>query len=292
MAKILLTGATGYLGSHILRMLLNDGHSAVILKRSFSNTKRIDDLMRRVKAYDIDKVTIKKIFDENSIDIIIHTATNYGRNGEPITEVVKTNLVFPLEILEYAAKKNVSLFINTGTSLPKELNYYEMSKRQFIEYAKIITTEYKINFINVKLEHLYGPGEDFNRFVPMLIRKMIRNEEVEMTKGEQERDFIYIDDAVSAYQTLIKNSKRFVGFKEIEVGSGHPIKIKKFARIIKSLTGSKSKIKFGAIPYRKNEPMYTCADTSLLNKLGWKPKHTIKEGLKIEVDYCKDEMKK
>jgi CDP-paratose synthetase len=290
MTTVLLTGATGYFGSHILEMLLKSNYSVIILKRSFSDTKRISTFINGAKSYDIDKIPIENVFDENKIDIIVHTATNYGRNNETLSEIIKTNLLFPLEILECAAKKGTTLFINTSTSLPDDLNYYEMTKKQFSSYAKKMAEEKGINFLNVKMEHMYGPGEDSSRFMPSLIRKILNNEKVDMTKGEQARDFIYIEDAIEAYSAIIQNAGIFLGFKEIEVGSGMPIKIRDLASTIKSMTGSKSILNLGAIPYRKNEPMYTCANISLLKRMGWSIRYNIESGLKNDIEYYRKEM--
>jgi len=292
MTTVLLTGATGYFGSHILEMLLKSNYSVIILKRSFSDTKRISDFINGAKSYDIDKIPIENVFEENKIDIIVHAATNYGRNGESVSEIAKTNLFFPLELLESAVKNRVKTFINTGTSLPNDLNYYEMSKKQFVSYAKKIAEETGINFINVKMEHMYGPGEDSNRFMPLLIRKILNNEKVDMTKGEQARDFIYVEDAVEAYATILQNAEIFKGFREIEVGSGAPVRIKDLANTIKNMIGSKSTINFGAIPYRKNEPMYTCANISPLKRMGWTPKITLENGIMRTIEsYKKGEIK-
>ncbi|MCX6750229.1 MAG: NAD-dependent epimerase/dehydratase family protein, partial [Candidatus Pacearchaeota archaeon] len=165
-------------------------------------------------------------------------------------------------------------------------------KKQFTNYAKKIAEEKGINFINVKMEHMYGPGEDSNRFMPSLIKKMMKNEKVDMTKGEQARDFIYVEDAVEAYATILHNAEIFKGFREIEVGSGAPVRIKDLANTIKNMIGSKSTINFGAIPYRKNEPMYTCANISPLKRMGWTPKITLENGIMRTIEsYKKGEIK-
>ena len=95
---ILLTGATGFLGSHILHRLLQTNHKVVILKRSFSNTWRINSVLSKVKFYDLDKTSIETAFKEQKIDIVIHTATNYGRSNQPVSDIVDTNLMFSLKL--------------------------------------------------------------------------------------------------------------------------------------------------------------------------------------------------
>lgn len=124
---ILLTGATGFLGSHILNRLLQADYKVVILKRSFSDTWRINSVLSKVKFYDLDKTPIETAFKEQKIDVVIHTATNYGRSNQLVSSIVDTNLMFSLKLLETAA------FFNTDTLLYKYLNHYSLSKKQFIE---------------------------------------------------------------------------------------------------------------------------------------------------------------
>ena len=131
---ILLTGATGFLGSHLLEKLLESNYKIIVLKRSFSDIWRIQHLLQKVVYYDIDKVPLEKPFKENNIHIVIHTATLYGKNNEPISDIVNTNLMFPLKLLETSLRFNLDFFINTDTffnvniNLPNHQNYYVLSK--------------------------------------------------------------------------------------------------------------------------------------------------------------------
>ena len=101
MKTILLTGAPGFLGSHLLKRLLKDNYNVIILKRSFSNTFRIADLLTDIKQYNIDLINLEDVFKENKIDTVIHCATNYGRNNESHLNILQSNLILPLTILHY-----------------------------------------------------------------------------------------------------------------------------------------------------------------------------------------------
>jgi len=117
--KVILTGATGFLGSALLKALLRDNHEVIILKRSFSDTSRINNELSLVKHYDLDNVSIIKIFSENKgIDVIVHTATCYGRKNESAYQVFYSNTAFSLELLELAVKNKIKTFVNTSTILP------------------------------------------------------------------------------------------------------------------------------------------------------------------------------
>ena len=141
----------------------------------------------------------------NPSKAVVHTATCYGRNRETPLEVFEANLKFPLDLLEKAALFSTDTFFNTDTILYKYLNGYSLSKHQFVEWGKQYADEHKIKFCNIKLEHMYGPGDDDSKFTTYVINSCLNNvPEVKLTLGEQERDFIYIDDVVSAYQLLLK----------------------------------------------------------------------------------------
>lgn len=276
--KILITGATGFLGSHLVRNLIKN-NEIIILKRSFDNTNRINDILTKINYFDIDKHDLRTIFEDNNIDVIVHTATDYGRNHRSTVKTVDTNVMFALNVLELAVHFNTTTFINSDTILHRNINDYSLSKKQFLEWLK--RNAGKIQVVNLKLEHMYGPGNNTSEFVTGIVNKMINNElKIKFTRGEQKRDFVYIDDVVSAYETIINNLSNInMDFNEFEIGSGEVISIKKFVEIIHELTESKSILKFGSLPYRKYETMYSKADLKRIKELGWEPKNSIKEGL-------------
>ena len=97
---ILLTGATGFLGSYLLKDLLLKGYKVVILKRSTSNTDRLESLLDQCVSYDVDIQPLELAFEKQRIDVVIHLACHYGRNDDPIHEVIESNLIFGLRILD------------------------------------------------------------------------------------------------------------------------------------------------------------------------------------------------
>jgi len=287
MKTILITGATGFLGSHLTERLLSDGFNIIILKRSFSNIWRIKHLLDELISYDIDKISLEKIFEEHEINIIIHTATLYGRKKERISEIIEANFIFPLKILELAITNNTRYFINTDTSLSKHLNYYSLSKNQFKEWLNFLSNN--IVAINIKLEHFFGEKDDSTKFITWIINQLLNNEkEIKLTAGEQKRDFIYIEDVKEFYSILVNSLDKFdTGFHEYELGTGKTVKIKDIVIKLKELTGNtQTYLNFGAIPYRKNEIMLSKADVSKLEKeFNWQPKYSLEEGLKKTVEW-------
>jgi len=283
----LVTGATGFLGSHVVKKLLAEGQKVVILKRSFSNTKRLEAELCKVKSYDIDKLDdFADVFQEQHIDVVIHTATCYGRQGEAVEQIYDANLNFPLKLLELALRFNTDTFFNTDTILSKYLNWYALSKKQFSEIGQQFAHMGKINFIDAKLEHMYGEDDANTKFVTFMLEALQNNQdELKLTAGEQRRDFIYVDDVVEAYWKILTSQSNDKKYQHYEVGTGKTISIKELVMLAKSITKSQTKLLFGAIPYRENEIMESKADTTKLHTMGWNPTVTIKQGLERMADF-------
>lgn len=280
--KVLLTGATGYLGSYLLEEFLESGFEVSVFKRSFSNVHRIDKFINEIRTYDIDYCNIDQPFKDNGkFDVVVHTATLYGRRGESSHEIFKANIDFPLKLLETACRFNTGSFLNSDTILHKFLNAYSLSKSQFVDWGKQFSLMKSIQFNNIKLEHIYGPGDDESKFTTRVIKECLANvPEMLLTEGKQKRDFIYIDDVVSAYKVIVNKlyqSQDF--FNEYQLGTGQSVSIKEFVETVHSLSKSQTILKFGMLPYRDNELMESAANIERIKGLGWKPKVQIEDGI-------------
>lgn len=142
---VLLTGATGFLGSHLAKKLLEKGYRVAIFKRSFSDIKRIESIISDLIIYNLDECELDLPFKElNSIDFVIHTATCYGRGKEKPSEILDANICLPLKLLEILASMkqkaflNTDSFFNTDTILYRYLNYYALSKKTLFGMGKTI----------------------------------------------------------------------------------------------------------------------------------------------------------
>ena len=281
---ILISGATGFLGSHLADVLVSKGYSVVILKRSTSDLWRIDHLMSSFKSYDIDLVPIETVFIENNFDCVIHTACHYGRNNDSIEEIVNTNLVFGLQILDLALKNKVEVFMNSDTLLAKNINSYALSKKQFVDWLKHVSKNIKV--INFKIEHMFGPKDDAKKLVPWVISEFeAQVPYITLTAGQQKRDFIYIDDVVSAFVLLLDKVSFLSAFNQYEVGTGVSVTVEHFLSTLKVVYEKNkkkvaTKLVFGALPYRAGESMIVEVDNSDLMNLGWKPCVSLEQGLK------------
>ena len=285
---ILFTGGTGFLGSNILKKLTKKDFTILLLVRTSSNLYRIDNIVKKVNLQYIEKTDFDRLFKENKIDIVIHCATNYGRNQTSPLSILESNLILPLKLLQIGADNGLSCFINTDTILDKGVSYYSLSKNQFKDWLQLYST--RMVCVNVALEHFYGPVDDKSKFVAWIIHSMLTSSSaLNLTPGEQKRDFIYIDDVVAAFLSIIKatasNKKGFISY---EIGSGKTVSIRELVVLIKKLTRNDiTELNFGALPYREKEVMESKTDLTNIQELGWAPQVLLETGIKKTIEYEK-----
>lgn len=284
MKTIALAGATGFLGSNLLAAFLELDFKVVVLKRTTSNTYRINQFLHKVEVYDIDKVSVSEVFKICKVDIVVNTVCGYGRSKSSVKEVLNSNLLFGIELLEASFLNNIKSFIHTDTLLPRNLNVYSLSKAQFVDWLSFFSE--KMQIVNFRIEHMYGPDDDKEKFLPWLIHQMMESDnDINLTSGEQLRDFIYIDDVVSAYTLVISNLMNLPNWNQFDIGTNNFITVKKFVLDVASKVAKVvdfdvvSKLKFGVVPYRKGEVMIPVLNNEPLLQLGWTPTVEINEGL-------------
>jgi nucleoside-diphosphate-sugar epimerase len=285
---IVLTGATGFLGSNLLGKLLTEGYDIAAIIRTDSSLARIERWTehKNIKLYNIEKTNPRTIFEENKIDAIVHTATEYGRGGGAISNILEPNLILPVRLIELGIEYDTACFINTdsyfnkGGSTYSNLLNYSLSKKSLLVWLKQLSNQIRI--VNVTLEHMYGPGDSRSKFVENLIQEIAveRISRVHLTHGHQKRDFVYVDEVADAFIKLIEYGRTHeFTFKNFEVGTGESVQVRDFAQSIKDLSRSPSILGFGDVPYRSDEIMDSKADISALAELGWVPRIGIREGL-------------
>lgn len=285
---ILVTGINGFLGSHIANKIASK-YEVIGLGYSPENLK--SNLELPFKVYSSQNIDIERIFLDHKIDAIIHTATVYQKTNDSFAKLIRTNILLPVQLLELANKHGVKLFLNTDTFFNQPnsnysyLSYYTLSKRHFIDWRSEILGP--CTFVTLKLFHLYGPNDRPSKFVPSVIRSLINNvKEMDLTEGEQYRDFIYVDDAVAAYTCVLDNYQRGIDLqKEYEVGTMKATSIKNFVELAKELSDSITKLNFGKLEYRENEIMYARANHKPLLKIGWKMESNLEKGLKETIRF-------
>lgn len=291
--RILLTGPSGFLGSSLARNWIAHGHDLCLLARPTSRLDRLGGLpssVRVVRASGPDEVSAAVRLA--APDVIVHTACSYGRKGETALDVMDANLRLGTVLLQTLLDQPVracgpTTFLNTGTVLEPDVSLYALSKTQFSAWGAqlAVLAPERLRFIDIRLQQMYGPGDDRSKFTTHVLEACRNNEmRLALTPGEQRRDFIHIDDVVRAYERILERRGDFAASDAIEVGSGNAVAMRSFVELTKQLAGASTVLDFGAVPYRANEAMLCVADTARLRSLGWQPEVPLADGIKSMID--------
>lgn len=273
--NVAITGGNGFLGSHVVNKLIKEGFKPVLLLRPESNLWRIKDIIQYCQIYTLrnSENDIEKLMGLYQIDCLVHLATDYGRHGS-LAHLLKTNVIFPVSLIEEGLKQQLKLFINTDSFFAKshfKQNYlkdYTNSKR--ILEKLLIDFSGDLKIANLRIEHVFGENDSEEKFFTSIIRKLLNNDsEIELTAGHQKRDFIYVEDVANAYISVIQNFGSLDKYEEFEIGTGNAITIREFVQKIAVAIGSTSNLHFGALPTREGDIPISYARVGALNKIGW-----------------------
>lgn len=265
--KVLILGASGYLGGELAE-ILSLQHEVYCLVRSEAAFQKAN-----LKA-PLSKIIYDHEVDKHFFDFALNLVVDYGRSGN--SDLENTNVNYPYQIL---AKANVRTVINFSTALPSEVSEYARTKKILELKLESLCLEKNIQLLNLHLQHFYGPSAPESNFITYLIKKLVTGETLELTDGEQKRDFLYVDDVIASIQLLLEKSKTLKPCEIIEIGSGEAIRVRELVELIAKLSHSKSKLNFGSIPRRKSEPDELVADTSRLKEIGWCPQINLHQGI-------------
>lgn len=303
MKYILLTGGTGFIGSQLAEDLLNQDKKVILIKRSFSNTERIKNILTNENLIlkDIDKEDISNIFSDYDIEGVLHLATYYAKfhENKDIEDMIYSNITFPTILLENAVENNVKYFINTGSfaeysfdkmplsenSKIQARNLYASTKVAFEDVLKFYIENYDIKGLTLKLFTPYGPKDDENKIVPYLITKAIKNEKITIRSTHNKLDFIFVEDIIKAFNIAIDKIQTFDSYDSFNIASGKSYIIKEIYEIVENICGKKD------VEFLENDFNEIEADTSKINnKLGWFAENSIEDGLKKTIDYYNGEI--
>ena len=307
--KVLITGATGFIGSHLTQRLIQEGFKVGILKREKSNIWKIKGLLDKIVTYDVDlrdTQEVSKAVSHFRPDVIFHLATYYAVEHKPqeISLMIDTNVLGTVNLLEASKESMVKLFVNTSSCFVyKEsenklredadlspLNLYALTKLQAEQACSFYAEKYGLKTITFRLFPPYGPADHERRLIPYVIKSLFEGEKLKLTTGEQRWDFVYVGDIVDVYFKLLSVPDLPQKHETFNIGTGNVVSIREVVSRIKEITDVALEPDWGAIPHRKNEVWFTCADISKAeNFLGWQPKiQMLEEGLKLTVEWYKN----
>lgn len=294
--KFLITGATGFIGSMLLRKLISANEDVEIILRENSNTWRINDILKNIKIHysDLsDSEQLKGIIDKVKPSIIYHLATHGAYSHQKDANlIIKTNILGTWNLLQACNETDYELFINTGSSseygrkdfsmrendaLEPE-SYYAVSKcAQTLLCSNVAKQENK-PIVILRPFSVYGPYEEPKRFIPTLLKSLFLKEEISLVSPEISRDQIFIDDIIEAY-LKIEEMKKYKG-ECFNIGTGVQSSIKEVVEAAIKVTKIKIKLSWDSMKPRSWDTKNWVADISKARQLlYWKPKISLEEGI-------------
>lgn len=297
--KILVVGGTGFIGYHLIKRLtkINKYDISSISTKNPRKLRKINNV--RYLICDISKKKkLETILKNKKFNFVINLG-GYVDHGNS-KKTFESHYTGCQNLIKILLSQKINKFIQIGSSVeygrhksPQKEEYKISPKSLKSVYgrAKLGATNLLLNYyktynfpaVILRLYITYGPKQDINRFIPIIINACIKKKEFPCSEGTQLRDFIFIDDLI---KIIIKclNTKKIEG-QIFNVGTGKPKKIKDIISFIKKKTNGGTP-KFGEIKFRKDEILKLYPNVSKLKKyLNWKPKISFQEGLTKTINY-------
>lgn len=296
--RVLVTGASGFIGSHVARELVERGRDVAVVVRPNSSLWRLADIADRLTIIPgdlADAPALRPAFEAWRPEACIHLAW-YAEPGKYLTSRENISaLEGSLKLLDELIHVDCGRVVMTGTCAEYDTDQgylrengpirpstlYAASKHSLDLMASQIAASAGINLTWARLFFLYGPQEDERRLVPALIQALLRGDSFPASAGEQVRDYLHVFDMASALCALVE--RRANG--AVNVCSGVPVTMRQVMETIAEFTGNGHLIQFGELPYRQWDPRFICGDNLRLRKeTGWLPRYaTLDAGLEQTV---------
>lgn len=286
----LITGATGFVGSHLTKQLVSQGWQVYILTRKESRLPRMLEGIQLVNlVHDGSTQSIIDCVSRAKPSVVFHLASLFisEHAAEDIASLIQSNILFSTQLLEAMRASGVQKIINTGTSWQhfnnEEYNpvcLYAATKEAFDAILEFYIQAYTIKVVTLKLFDTYGPEDQRQKLFSLLNKAAKNSETLDMSGGEQLIDLVHVDDVVAAYIAAAEylTVGKIIRYEKYAVSSGCALSLKELVELYIQVTGKRISVNWGARLYRSREVMRPW--TNGFSLPGWRPSIELSEGLK------------
>jgi nucleoside-diphosphate-sugar epimerase len=283
--KILITGASGFVGFHVARHAQEQGHDVVTPTHTELPLENRD--------------TVQSFVGSLKPDVIVHLATSIiasGKTADPTT-LVQTNIQGTINLMDAAVETGVKAFINTGTFAeygPKDhpvkedercdpMELYAMSKLSGTLYGQGLARRTGFLCVTLRLFTPYGPNMKETSLVRSVIVNTLAGNPVKLTKPTMARDFVYVEDATQLYFEAVEKAEEYKG-QIFNVGSGNRTTLKELVETVELATGKKAQTEWGAFTVQSyDSELWQANMDKTFSSFDWRPKTTLSEGIQRTV---------
>ena len=307
--KILVTGGSGFIGSHLIPQLTARGHEVYSLERQVTG-RYVLGLAQRTTVYgDMrDSFVIRKVVREIQPEAVVHLAaiSPVAYSYDHPQEVLEVNTLGTINLAEACLREvpHFKHFLYAGTSegygnqtdFPikedaelRPNSPYSVSKVASDKYLQYMRDAYNFPVTILRPFNTYGRKEDTHFVVERAITQMLQNKEVRLGDPTPTRDLMYVDDHINAYLTCLNNEKAIGEIFNFCTGEG--ITIGKLVDLLVKLVGFDGKVIWGTIPARPLDIQKLVGSYEKAKRaLGWRPKYTLEKGLKLTIEHWKNKL--
>ncbi|MCL6588760.1 MAG: NAD-dependent epimerase/dehydratase family protein [Firmicutes bacterium] len=307
MSKILITGATGFVGACLTEDLVREGHEVAVILRAFSNKWRLKKALPRIRVIEADlcdATRLGKVIQELNPEVIFHLAAYGGYPFQQDTaQIINTNIIGTVNLvsacsqIDYKRLVNVSSSSEYGaklepmreTDLLEPINTYGVAKSAATLYCQMIARTEKKPIVTVRLFSPFGYYEDKSRLVPSVVLACLRGANPKLASGDPVRDFIFIEDVISLLKRVSQADN--VNGKIYNGGFGSQHSVAEMVDLIIRKSGAKVRPKWGSLPGRKNDSPKWEADLSAVkNELKWAPQVSLEAGVEKTIAWFQNNL--
>ena len=299
---LLVIGGSGFIGQHVVNKALEKGFKTTVLAKNNHNATDKPNGVTYLTADISHKANLLTSLRGKVFDYVINLGgyinhANFSNGGSEVYDVHFNGV---RNLVDCLNKSNLKGFVQIGSSdeygnnsAPQletqretPISPYSCAKVASTYFLQTLYKTEKFPAVILRPFLVYGPGQGEERFIPQIIKGCLNNQKFPTSKGEQLRDFCFIDDFIQAVFSTLDNSK--VYGEVINIASGKPVTIKKMINTIVDTIGS-GQPQFGKIAYRVGENMALYGDVSKAKELlDWKPSVDIEQGLRTTIDSIRE----
>lgn len=305
MKRVLVTGATGFIGSNLARRVVQDGHEVHLLVQPAYQTWRIEDIRDEVRLHELDVAdthALKPLLRGIRPDWIFHLAVFGAYPSQTDWQrMITTNVLGTANLLDACLASGFETFVNTGTS--SEYGFkdhapfedepldpgsaYAVTKAAATMHCRYIARNQSVNVPTLRLYSAYGPYEEPTRLMPNVVMSGLRGEFPPLADPQIARDYVHVDDVCEAY--LLAAARSHESGAVYNVGTGIQTTLLEVVNTARRVMAITDEPQWGSMADRDWDTKIWVADNrKAIELLGWNPRYTFEEGLSTFVDWFAD----
>jgi nucleoside-diphosphate-sugar epimerase len=295
-SPVLVTGASGFVGACLVRRLLEEGFEVHVLLRAEARCWRLVDIMPRLHAHCanvLDAVEVADVLHTVRPQTVYHLATFGAYESQAdARRILETNILGTYNLLEASVAAGVRLFVSTGSSSEygfksepmaesdrlEPNSFYAVAKAAQTHLCSLLAQRREMAVVALRLFSVFGPWEEPSRLFPTLLRRALADQPLEMTSPDTARDFVYVDDIVDALLALER--LELLSGEVLNLGSGKQTTLGELVDTVRTVLGSRSEVRWGAMPARHWDAHCWVANMDkTAERLGWRPRVALPEAI-------------